>query len=257
MTDAPAILYHYTTLEGLLGILESRVLWATSIRHLNDSSEFRYTVDLVRDVILDIPRGASGAYGRSLDPFREALSGMEEGTVYVSSFSAAPDLLSQWRAYGQPGIGVALGVRTTDLAQVAALSAYTLERCEYDRDRQVAILQAALEAASSPPQPLPFGRNVLECAPAFKHPSFSEEAEWRLVSGRPAAGPLSFRRVGSLAVPYRRIPFTLRGAVPLAEIVLAPSAHPAENQFALELLLAHHELAGVHLRQSAIPYRTR
>ena len=32
-------LYHYTTLEGLTGILEHRCLWATHYRYLNDSSE--------------------------------------------------------------------------------------------------------------------------------------------------------------------------------------------------------------------------
>ena len=36
------VLYHYTTSEGLLGILRDDKLWATDIFHLNDSSEFEY-----------------------------------------------------------------------------------------------------------------------------------------------------------------------------------------------------------------------
>ena len=39
-------LYHYTTQEGLLGIVKSRSLWTTSVFHLNDSAEFDYTLDL-------------------------------------------------------------------------------------------------------------------------------------------------------------------------------------------------------------------
>jgi len=35
-------LWHYTTLEGLSGILESQRLWATDYRHLNDSSELEH-----------------------------------------------------------------------------------------------------------------------------------------------------------------------------------------------------------------------
>ena len=34
------LLYHYTDAKGLIGILESRQIWASNIRHLNDSSEF-------------------------------------------------------------------------------------------------------------------------------------------------------------------------------------------------------------------------
>lgn len=35
----PELLYHYTTQEGLLGILKDRCIWATHIRYLNDTSE--------------------------------------------------------------------------------------------------------------------------------------------------------------------------------------------------------------------------
>ncbi len=257
MTNAPPILYHYTTFDALVGILESRELWATSLRHLNDSSEFRYTIDLARQETLDMPRGASGSYGVFLDAFREALAGMEDGTAYVTSFSAIPDLLSQWRGYGQPGLGVALGVQTADLIRVAQVSGYHLERCEYQRDIQLQTLREAFQAAASPPHPLAFGLRVLALAPTFKHSSFSEEAEWRLISGRPATGALAFRRVGSLAVPYRRVPFVLDDSLPLAELVLAPTPHPVENELALKLLLSRHGLSHVPVLHSSIPYRTR
>jgi hypothetical protein len=35
----PKILYHYTSGSGLIGILQSKSIWATSIRFLNDSNE--------------------------------------------------------------------------------------------------------------------------------------------------------------------------------------------------------------------------
>ena len=35
----PELLYHYTTQEGLLGILEKECIWATHFRCLNDTSE--------------------------------------------------------------------------------------------------------------------------------------------------------------------------------------------------------------------------
>src|SRR6266568_442547 len=41
-------LYHYTSQEGLLGILSSKTLWATRIQSLNDSTEFAYTLALLK-----------------------------------------------------------------------------------------------------------------------------------------------------------------------------------------------------------------
>ena len=37
--DKPKILYHYTTMDGLKGIIASKSLWATKIQYLNDASE--------------------------------------------------------------------------------------------------------------------------------------------------------------------------------------------------------------------------
>lgn len=36
----PDILYHYTSAAGLIEILKTGKIWATSIRHLSDASEF-------------------------------------------------------------------------------------------------------------------------------------------------------------------------------------------------------------------------
>ena len=45
------IIYHYTSPEGILGIIESNSLWATDINYLNDSSELRYIYGLVERIV--------------------------------------------------------------------------------------------------------------------------------------------------------------------------------------------------------------
>lgn len=40
------ILYHYTSVEGIFGILNNNKIWATNMFFLNDISEFKYTFDL-------------------------------------------------------------------------------------------------------------------------------------------------------------------------------------------------------------------
>jgi len=38
-TNPDRILYHYTRLDGLLGIVKSKSLWASNIYYFNDASE--------------------------------------------------------------------------------------------------------------------------------------------------------------------------------------------------------------------------
>ncbi|GAF99954.1 unnamed protein product, partial [marine sediment metagenome] len=41
------IVYHYTSLEGLIGIINSQRIWATDILYLNDASEFKYSKNIL------------------------------------------------------------------------------------------------------------------------------------------------------------------------------------------------------------------
>src|SRR2546423_10494745 len=49
--DSPRLLYHYTSADGLLGMLQGRQLWATNVRFMNDTSELAYGIRLVREVL--------------------------------------------------------------------------------------------------------------------------------------------------------------------------------------------------------------
>ena len=50
--DTPkGLLYHYTTLTGLLGIVGSKKLWASDIRYMNDSAELKHSADLIRQEV--------------------------------------------------------------------------------------------------------------------------------------------------------------------------------------------------------------
>ena len=46
-------LYHYTSFKGLLGIVDSGVLWASDVRYMNDSAEMKHTVDLIGRILPD------------------------------------------------------------------------------------------------------------------------------------------------------------------------------------------------------------
>ena len=47
-TILPEIVYHYTSIEALLGIVGTRSLWCTAISYLNDKLERDYVLNAVK-----------------------------------------------------------------------------------------------------------------------------------------------------------------------------------------------------------------
>jgi hypothetical protein len=103
------LVYHYTTVPGMLSILERRLLWLSSAATMNDSAEGTWLQDhlLSREAQLSIERGA----GRPLPEAESMRSvwvhvfGVYAPQAYVACFSQDGDMLSQWRAYASDGAG--------------------------------------------------------------------------------------------------------------------------------------------------------
>jgi hypothetical protein len=105
-------LYHYTTVAGLKGIIESESIWFTDFRHMNDPSEIEHGIELCRDVIRLSKPGKDGRVGMFLDMLADfmRLDNFTRALEYfIGSFSLAADDLGQWRAYADNGRGVAIG----------------------------------------------------------------------------------------------------------------------------------------------------
>jgi hypothetical protein len=122
-----SILYHYTSADGLLGILSTGTLWATQIRFLNDSAEFTFARDIL------VPEAHKRAL-RLRHPVVKKLIRSEIDRVargdypaYVISFSERGNTLSQWRAYA-PRDGVSIGFYRGALA---AVEGFQLHKCLY------------------------------------------------------------------------------------------------------------------------------
>ena len=47
-------LYHYTTTDSFIKIIESEKLWLTNCRFMNDSSELQYPIDITKKAINDL-----------------------------------------------------------------------------------------------------------------------------------------------------------------------------------------------------------
>lgn len=149
-------LYHYTSWEGLLGILNSRSLWATQYRFLNDYSEIILFRDRLITLMSPYVRQSydhllkdSPHVQQEIDQDGGLLQNVQHDTevlvdakyratgddIYILSFCGEHKnplvnkngLLSQWRGYGAGG-GFALVLNTVKLEKILNLE---VERHQY------------------------------------------------------------------------------------------------------------------------------
>lgn len=275
----PRLLYHYTSSSGLLGILKSKSIWATSIRFLNDSTEFSLALKIAQEVIQDRIEGARNNFDRGLyNVLKERLAGEEgHGEVYVSSFTEDGDQLSQWRAYSPPSGGFAIGFRSKSLTDLTGANPDRfLARCTYDESSQKELIRRLVQTVAQFAEESNahnqmshdrvfresfkrLGRLLPLIAPALKDSSFAEEREWRLVR-LPSSfeeGELQFREGRSMLIPYYQHRFpNNNGRVPIEELIVGPTPHPELASEAAQALLMSQELPAAVVRSSSIPYRT-
>ena len=102
-------IYHYTSPEGLLGILDNNSLRFTNAFFLNDKSEFRYTYKLLLEILPSIQQDIDKTLFESLRTRAEYVTGEDfykhESEVlfredfYIMSFSKDSDNLALWNNY--------------------------------------------------------------------------------------------------------------------------------------------------------------
>jgi hypothetical protein len=114
-TPIPKKLWHYTSTEGFKGIISSGTFFATDLRFLNDRREFIHLTSIVESVIDEVPNHKSGGatVREAMKVLRDKAFERSLGNIhielFVTSFSAAEDQLSQWRGYSAGTSGVCIG----------------------------------------------------------------------------------------------------------------------------------------------------
>ncbi|TWB20016.1 DUF2971 family protein [Rhizobium sp. ERR 1071] len=267
-------LYHYTSVGGLLGIIRSRVLWATDISFLNDSEEFRHGIKIAANLVAQRVKGAQDNDRQLLEELQKVLAKEHWFPAYVVSFTEHGDLLSQWRGYSPEG-GASLGFTVEGLRRVEELSKFRLSKCIYDDDRKHAIANEFLDtlieqhrsSGSRDPRQVLFTAQgfilrFYQMAACFKDSAFSEENEWRFVSPLTPLDNQSirYRATNRMIVPYYELPLTedgeLEPSLRFDRIVLGPGSQLALMQNALLRLCLTTGVAAKEVAKSKVPYRS-
>lgn len=128
------MLYHYTSLQGLIGILNTQSLWASHCEFLNDSQEYFEAIDYLKQ-----QTSALWMEDDYLSPIawmmRDVLEELKNSEIYTTSFSENADLLSQWRGYCDQGIGVCIGFNKSLIKEFCIKNSYEFEKCLYQNEQ--------------------------------------------------------------------------------------------------------------------------
>lgn len=256
-------LFHYTTVDGFIGIITSRSLWASDMLSLNDASEASYPFKIITEALDTHGSGVPEEHRRQFKKqLIEYLFRMY--TPFVSCFCEDGDLLSQWKGYGNGGEGFALGARFSWLLSLAA-SGFRLQKVIYDADQQTDLILMHLTKVSSllaqrgfsdPDQRKIWQHAAASLAPwvvMFKDPVFKEEREWRLVNVAPIPPPYSFRRSSHRIVPYVTIPVSDCQA--FTRVIRGPYFSGTETRAAYIMMVSHGFVPGAAFHDSKLPLR--
>jgi Protein of unknown function (DUF2971) len=287
------LLYHYTSPDGLLGIIQDRQIWATNLLFLNDSMELNYAIQMLQQAIekmeANLPKEEFQfikELGKQLGDINAPLS-QNINSIYVCSFSKNEDQLSQWRGYCPDGSGFSIGFDiNSSLGKLIEEQNFKLFKCIYDENEQLEIIRRFLEEVLNNFRK--YGNDLantkrwedfFQLAPMLKHPKFQEEDEWRLISKPRGIDGVQFRSGKSMLIPYVKIKLDeskdkagednkkeiLRC---IRKIYIGPSLHTNLSHISLENILRSEWVYGdvnadgmpiqkCEIIESDIPYRSR
>ena len=272
------ILYHYTNLEGLLGIVQSGDIWMSDYAYLNDSDELTYGLRLAKSRFelasktLPSAKIALENWGSAVDQI--------QNRVCVSSFSSDGDSLSQWRAYGP----VAIGFAAIPMMMLCP-STVRLQPVIYDEQVQIGLLdlfayylgsaydddKLSLTAERLDALYADGSDRMLEFTALLKHPSFADEREIRMIHVenpkwtspfQPA--PFRFRVSRGILQPFatsRDIaallgpPNTYPDKLPISEVMIGPGPHSKTLERGIRQLLNANGYNSIPIRNSSAPLR--
>lgn len=275
------LIYHYCDANALLSIFAGRSVWATDTSYLNDAEELVSLFDRLKTHLQEGRSPAADRVRAAIIELAEFAPKFRANTIGMSTFAACfsedGDVLSQWRAYGDNGMGFAIGIDPTDLAVLTSEKPAELRRMLYGGSVEEEIVVRYVDRVVAAIGKIEVGADrygsgkmdlhswlrlrtsefFYELAFECKHPAFHEEREWRIM---PRGGDLLFRASKGRLVPYQVLDMSSDSnpaLMPVKEIVIGPCVSDFSTERVLTYLadrMGYGHL-GIHFRRSQAPYR--
>ncbi len=248
-------IYHYTDINGFFNIMQSKTLWLSDAKSLNDSHETKWALGQLYKVLSK----------RINDNNKEKLerfwieANLNYKLPYICSFSKNGDLLSQWRGYADDAQGVAIGFNWNE--HWHSPHEMRLEEVIYDQEKQDKFLHMLLNGVENGEV---VGSSISLFNPIYKNPAFIEEDEVRLIytpniyfnqhnnftmiTG--SNTEIKHRVSRNKIISYFEFPFSIED---VSEIVLAPKCQI--NKYELMKFLSSTGFINAKITYSGATYR--
>ncbi len=272
-------LFHYSSAEGLKGIVGGRSLWATNIEYLNDAAEFRHGEGVIEEIVAKRKSAAKGEEESFFERLGESPRIFDAPDIFVVSLSESDDSLGQWRGYTPSNCGFSIGFDSRVLTSALwASDSMQLVRCIYgdEEQRQTArdLLETHIEGWIKRPKTpsgirnssakvsaaLSFRVQSAILAASMKHRAFSDEKEWRLLGVFRDTTNYRFRAGKSSLIPYIELRWgagtNAPEAQPIRSVTVGPSPNPKLGNNSVSLLLKSLGMDHVRIKSSQIPFRS-
>jgi len=175
--------YHYTSADGISGIIDKHEIWMSNTTFMNDTTELK-ALENATGILKDndfTNDAVKERWHKMVD--RTRANEMREPDCYMASFSRKRDLLEQWRAYGNFCIGFEAGKLAMTRRKIF------LYECLYTEDelrKWILAMERIPEWTGLPDEQKQRDNaafNLVHVAPMkYKNKHFSTEEEIRLVA---------------------------------------------------------------------------
>lgn len=272
----PKILYHYTSAQGFLGILQSRTLWASHILFQNDLREGKIAFSVFDELLNNekVTKDRSLFDNDILELIREAV----KSGVYTLSFSSDGDDLNMWRGYANEPFGLCIGFdRDCLLENLKRFNSISenkedcvsqinieLKKCIYDENTQKKIISNFWNDCNNKNDISMLFRKMQEHSIYFKHPAFAAEKEIRInIQNTCDAQSLERHKIRlskNMYIPYFEVFYADTDRKQLIDCIKSITIGPCKNpQFVKKSLIPTCDTYGINLCKteillSKIPY---
>lgn len=127
------VIYHYTSLDGFQGIIESGDMWLTESAFLNDASEIIHGMQLSQEVLESLEIDCEPIKDYLVNVIHTPVEKMPR--INIGCFSNARNNLSQWRGYGG-NVGISIGFKVKNFMRAFGYPDCNLGNVLYDEGKK-------------------------------------------------------------------------------------------------------------------------
>ncbi|MEO7714584.1 MAG: DUF2971 domain-containing protein [Capsulimonas sp.] len=272
------ILYHYSDVNALKGVIENHSIWATNCGYMNDRSEVLYGTEALSGALI-ASQSVILNQKMPIDQqiFDNLILSLQEHNgfrCYAACLSFNGDQLSQWRGYGCFGSGYSIGFDALSLTHDFSTIAEPIE-LSYDpkslQNTAATFVSYLTNVLQSIPEHLKIvGADVIRqflelhitsYAIRYKHYKFEEEREFRFAVSESPDDPIplddiKLRTSNNLVVPYLTLGKGSHEILPIREIIIGPRLDHEKAEYSVRKLLQQngYDLSTITIKPSEIPF---